>query len=351
MAKGVTNQQFSRRQLAVFAESMGMMLRGGYSPAEAVAVIAQDQPEGSFRDTLHSLSIAIDDLYSPWKAMQGAGCFPRYFIDMVRVGETTGKLEKVFFSLATYYEKETELEERVKGVITYPLIIILIMAAIVFFLIVAVLPIFRSVFERLAGTLTGGSFASVNLGFTIAYISFGVIVLLLLALLALAVASKIKKGTAALVAMLERLPLTGELSYQMAASRLSYALAAFLSAGLNTDESMELAGEMTTQHKLRAKVLACTKHLAEGQPLGEAIAKENIFGSLYGRMLVSGMRGGAADVAMARLADIYEQDTREAIDHFISAIVPISAAAITIIIGAVLVAVMLPLVGIMTALV
>ncbi len=349
MKHKVSGHSLSRLEISVFSESMAMMLKSGIQTNEAVSLICEDLNEGRLRTVLSKLADDIQDMYSVCEAINASNAFPKYFVDMVRVGETAGKLEQVFSALASYYHKENELEIRIRSAVIYPIIIISLMAAVVFFLIYNVLPIFGRVFEQLGG-MTETSVNTVNIGFLLGNIAFYGIVLLLLVFLAIVLLSRLKTGKAFLARIIENLWFTKEISYQIGVSRLAYALATFISSGVNTDRAMELVLEMTTHGILKAKLKRVVERMTDGASMASAMASEKIFGTVYGKMLVGSMKSGAHDMAMSRLAEMYEQETSASIDGFISAIVPVSAACVTIIVGIVLASVMMPLIGIMTSL-
>lgn len=339
----------SRFEISVFSENMAILLKAGIQTNEAVTILCEDLGSGRLKTVLQKLSSDIMEMYSVHNAVVAAGCFPKYFVDMVEVGETTGKLEQMFFALSAYYKRESELEQRTKSAVVYPVVMISLMAAVVFFLIYSVMPIFKTVFEQMGSGLTASSTASMNLGFMLGNVAFFGIIILLALIVVIALLTRTYEGGAVISQMLEKLWFTRKMMYQIAASKLSYALATFISSGINTDKAMEMAANMITHKELHKKLLSCIAHMKDGDSLAGAMSKEGVFGSMFGKMFVSSMKSGAQDVAMSRLADLYETETGETIDGFISSIVPILTACMTVIVGVVLASVMMPLVGIMSS--
>ena len=83
-------------------------------------------------------------------------------------------------------------------------------------------------------------------------------------------------------------------------------------------------------------------------PFPEAVEQANIFDPLYGRMIRLGFAAGKTDTVMDKLSEVYEADMDERIGHLVSLIEPTLVTVLSLIIGAILLAVMLPMVSILT---
>lgn len=84
-----------------------------------------------------------------YQALEAGGGVPRYAVDMVRVGEMTGRLDDVLYGLYEYYAREHQLRQSVKSAVTYPLVMVAMMAVVVVVLMTKVLPVFEQVFALL----------------------------------------------------------------------------------------------------------------------------------------------------------------------------------------------------------
>lgn len=111
---------------------------------------------------------------------------------------------------------------------------------------------------------------------------------------------------------------------------------------------MELLDSVFTDEDSHAKIDVCRKALDEGVPFPEAVEQANIFDPLYGRMIRLGFAAGKTDTVMDKLSEVYEADMDERIGHLVSLIEPTLVTVLSLIIGAILLAVMLPMVSILT---
>ena len=113
---------------------------------------------------------------------------------------------------------------------------------------------------------------------------------------------------------------------------------------------MKSAADFVTNDKLRAKVNASYESMINSDnplSLAQAIAENDVFEPIYARMLSVGVETGSSDEMLSRLSTIFFEDALEQIDRIIDRVEPILAAFLTVTVGATLIAVMLPLIGIM----
>ena len=157
--------------LSTFCGSMATMISAGIQIDEATLMLAENRESSRFQwvcSQLYSYVSAGDSLS---QAMEKSGAFPKYSIDMVSAGERAGHLEQVLRSLELYYDEEDRLFAKLRSSVGYPAALLVIMSIILAFTVAVVLPIFTSVYENMAGSLSGGSFSSVGLSAVVGWAS------------------------------------------------------------------------------------------------------------------------------------------------------------------------------------
>ena len=283
--------------VSAFCESVAVMHSAGIQMDEAVFLLGENMEDAAFKR-------ACDDVYKELivgkplaLAMDDSGCFPSHVVDMAGAGEHAGRLENVLWSLARYYDEEDRLYAKIKNAIAYP-------AALLCTVLVVL------------GVLAGRSAA----------------------------------GRQRLLRLFEKAPLTRGPMRQMAVSRFTAALATFVAAGVDTDTAMEKAVAMVDHGNLKSQLEAVRMQMtdpAQAKSLAQAIFDNNVFEPIYARMLVVGTRSGSLETVLASLSDTFFDDSIVRLDGLIDSVEPTLAAFLTVGVGATLIAVMLPLIGIM----
>ena len=336
--------------ISAFCESVAIMLATGIQTDEAVSILGDSLESSHFKSVCNRVYRGLNSGKSLADAMAASKAFPRYAVDMARAGEQSGHTENVLRNLATYYNEEARMFTKIRQAIGYPAALLCVMTVILGFTVAVILPVFTSVYENIAGGMTAGSFASVHVSVVIGWVALGITLVCAIAAVAAAIMCRSGSGRIRFLRFLEIFPFTKQAMYQLAVSRFTSALATYISSGANTDVSMREAAN-TVEHKaLRAKLeraCAAMTNLDDPKSLATVIYEEKIFDAVYARMLMIGSVSGTIDDTLNELSDTFFDDAVSQIDAAIDNVEPALAAFLTVAVGATLIAVMLPLIGVM----
>lgn len=341
---------FSNTELSSFCEQMSMLLHSGVSPLESIALMRDDLADNSLSDSLSGIYEELEIGSSFASSLEHSGVFPSYLINMVKIGENAGRLDEIFSALGDYYRREEEISQNIRHAVTYPMAMILMMLVVILVLIIKVLPIFNEVFSQLGSGLSGFSRGLMDFGQALS--SYSVVFLVLLAVIALFVLFlfKFPQGKKLRQKMTGKLVIGKGISDRIAVSRFAFVMAVALTSGLDTDRSLEFAGDVTEHPAMKQKIDACRTTVAEGTDFSQALTKTGIFSGVAAHMLSLAFRAGTMDTAMKNISTQYQQEADERIDRIVSMLEPTLVAVLSVIVGAVLLSVMLPLLGVMAGL-
>ncbi|WP_458862169.1 type II secretion system F family protein [Acidaminobacterium chupaoyuni] len=343
------HKQLSSSEIAVFCTQIGMILKAGISLREGMAAICADMQEGQIKDALKLVDEQIQQGAPLEKAMESAGIFPDYVVHMTAIGDATGKLEQVMGSLAQYYEREQALRGRLRSAVLYPMMLFCMMAAVILVLVTKVLPVFENIFRQLGGELGNGAGHLMRFGMIAGRCAFVLMFVIILAVAASVVMMKTKKGRAFFQNLSSKSPFTRKLSEKIASRRFASAMALMLSSGMNIDEAFEFTIGVLGDETAAKRVADSRKRIQAGASFSDALEQAGVFPELFSRMVNIGFKTGSVDQVMDKLADLYEEDIDTSIANITSVIEPVLVGILSVIIGAILISVMLPLTGIMSS--
>lgn len=336
--------------ISAFCGGLAVMIAAGIQTDEAVYMLADEHEESEFKTICKAMYLELADGNTLSDAMESTHSFPEYAVSMVRAGEQAGRIEQVLQRLDLYYEEEERTFAKLRSSVSYPAALLGIMSVILVFAVSFILPVFLDVYENLTGTLTAGSFSSMGVSIAIGWVAL-VITLVCTAIVGgLTLMSRSERGRLRVMDLFERLPFTRDCMYQLALSRFTAALSTYISSGVDTETAMRQASTFVTNDRLATKVEAAYRSMIDTShplSLAQAIAENDVFEPLYARMLTVGLETGSSDEMLSRLSSIFFEDALDRIDQLIDRIEPLFAAFLTVTVGATLIAVMLPLIGIM----
>ena len=331
-------------EISSFCGQMAMVLKSGISAIDGVEIMRDDAATEKGKALLSKVYDSLSESGSLADSLKMTGECPDYAVDMIRIGEQSGKLETVMRSLSAYYKREDSIADGIRNAVTYPLIMILMMFAVVGVLIVKVLPIFGSVYQDLGTELTGP--ARALLSFSVSSGRYLIVLLVVLAVIFAILIILMRTNTK----FRTKFPLSRTLSRKIAEGRFAGGMALTLEAGLDTDESMELVGKAADHPLVTARIEKCASSLKEGRNFAEAVSESEVFPPVYARMVDIGVRSGSLDEVMKNISELYEEEIDGRISRMLSILEPTLVIILSVIVAVILLSVMLPLMSVMSSL-
>lgn len=343
MISKLTNQE-----LFQFCEQFSIILRSGMSTIEGLTILNDDDQTPRGHEILSFLSKDMEESGSLAHAMKASGAFPQSASAYVQTGEETGCLDEVMTGLAAFYQQEIQITAQIQSAVTYPLVMLGMMSAVIVILLVKVLPVFRQVFRQLGLEMNGISGAL--LGFGQALGRYSTVLLILLAILIVFILFLCfhPAGRSLTRRMVYQLPGMKKIPMALDYSRLCQCISMGLRSGLPPEICTELAWQVISQPELIQKLKAVQEQLAAGSGFADAITKENLFAPMELRMISLGVQAGAADEVIGNLSKRYEEQSLESISSIVSILEPTIVIILSLLVGLVLLSVMMPLLGLLS---
>ena len=342
-------KQLTNQELAAFCDQIAMVLNAGISPMEGVSIMLEDTQSAEGKEILKIISEKCDEGDSFYDSVEATKVFPKYALDMIKIGEQSGKLEEVMRSLAFHYNREENIARGIKNAVTYPLLIVAMMLIVILVLIIKVLPIFNDVFKQLGTEMTGFSATLLNIGTAISNYAIVFIIIVALIVAAYFVFAKTGWGKKKMSGILSRFFATRQLYDKIASGRFASGLALTMSAGLDMEESLNMVESLVDNSSLQKKINKCREMMQEGYSLSDGLCSTNIFSNMYSRMITVGFKTGSVDMVLKKIADGYEEEVDERISNMISVLEPTLVIILSVVVCLILLSVMLPLMAVMSS--
>lgn len=341
-------EMFTDRQTALFCRNLSLQLHAGISLADSVYLLAEDE-SGKLREVLQNMGKGLDEGAALDLVLEKDGCFPEYVRVMVRIGQQTGRLEQTLESLSDFYEQRSIQKRQIKNALSYPCMVFALMLVVVAVLLIKVLPVFDRVYGLLGSRLTGVAAGLLYLGQLLeAALPALLAVLMLVGILGL-LYSRVSAFREKINGWFRVRFGDRWIARKFNNAHFAQALAMGLSSGLQLEEAMELTRELLKEIPgAAARFEVCTAALEQGAELPKAMAAAGFLPAAEGRMLTVGLRGGNGDRVMEEIADRLARQAEEALQDTVGKIEPAMVLAASLLVGLILLAVMLPLMNIMS---
>ena len=337
-------------ELSSFCDQIALMLSSGMTLRDGVEMLAEDETrEKAKKHPYNDLLQTVEETGSLYTALkEQEDSWPQYMIEMVGIGEETGRLEDIMVNLSEYYQREGRIRGAAVSAVTYPMVLGVMLVVIIGILLWRVLPVFRRVLTSLGADAGGGS-AMMRIGTAAGWIVLAMIVLVVIAGGAVAILLKTRHRAKVLNFLKNLLPPVKKVTEKLSSARVAGILGLMLSSGFPMENALEMAPAALTDEDAIAKVNTVREHMMQDETFSDALAQSGLFADFHNRMLKVGAVSGHEPQVMTKIAEIYEEQVEDDLGRLISIIEPTLVALLCVVIGAILLSVMLPMAGVLSA--
>ncbi|MCR4611868.1 MAG: type II secretion system F family protein [Lachnospiraceae bacterium] len=335
-------------EISIFCEQIAMVLKSGVPLYEGLDAVCENYKDTKYEECFKEINVEYQRGSSFYDACKNAGVFPAYMLQMLNVGEKSGKLEDVMDNLSRFYDRESKISDMIKSAVLQPSIMMVVMGAVVLLLVVKVLPIFREVFRNLGAEFSETTNDVINVCTIIGIVVLALLLILIIVAFIFGLLLKSDKKQSALNAAGKILKPVNRVREKVATERFASVMAMMISSGYNLTESLEMSADIVEDEKYVVKIHKCIDLVNADTALGKALEEAELFDKLTLRMIQIGITTGQSDRAFLRISEIYANEVDTQIHNIISWIEPVLVAVMTVLVGAILLSVMLPLITIIS---
>lgn len=342
------------KDFSIFCRQFATMINAGVSLVRCLDVLEQQTSSARLKEILREIQIEIQGGATLSRAMAQ---YPRVFsnlaVGLIRAGEVGGVLDETLDRLAEFSENDMELRRKVKSAMTYPVIVMVLAIGIVVFLVTFILPKFMDLFLELGMTedefplMTRMLMNASHFLTSKWYIALVIIVLMTMAI------NRLKATTTGRryydMAML-KMPVFGNLTHMIAIARFARTLATLLSSGVPILQAMETVAGTVDNAIISDAVLASRASIREGDTIADPLAESKQFPPMVVQMISIGEETGQLDTMLLKVADFYEAEVDAALESLTAALEPVLIVFLGVVVGFIVVAMFLPLIGIISEL-
>ncbi len=335
---------FAGQRLVQFTQQLATLLKAG-QPLDRALTILLDLPEDeSARRTISDIREAVRGGSPLSLALERQhGTFSRLYVNMVRAGEAGGTLQETLQRLAEYLERSRELRGKVVNALIYPAILVVMVGLSLLFLLGYVVPQFAGMYESLDAELPFFTRVVLGVGELVRDWWLLLLALPLLALLWFDRRFRNPEFRARFDAWILGTRVAGSLIARLETSRLARTLGTLLRNGVPLLAALGISRNVLANRALAADVDAAAEEVKGGAGLASALGRGGRFPRLALQMVQVGEESGALDAMLLRTADTFEQQTAQAMDRMLAALVPAVTLLLAAIVMVVILAVLVPI--------
>ncbi len=324
---------------------LATLLNAGLPLMSALGILVDQTSHPAFRKLLAQVREEVREGKSLSAALAPhMRAFTPLYLYMVQAAEAAGTLPDIMERLANFREHQQAVRSKVKSALAYPLLMLLAGSAILFFLVVFVIPSITGIFQEMNQTLPtvtllliGASEFIGQYWWLMGIGGAGIFFLTRAALQATPGGQRLRDKIKL------RLPVLGPLVKKMAVARFSRTLGTLLQSGVPMLTALEIAQKVVNNSILSDAINYAAQEVTQGESLSRPLARGGIFPPMATEMLALGEHSGNLEPMLFRIADAYEQEAENKIMLATALVEPLMILFMGLVVGFVVIAILLPL--------
>ena len=344
------NSTVNFKDLAAFCRQLNMVVRSNISLAEGVGIVADQTQNQKLKNALLKVNQDMER-GKPFNIAisEQQKVFPSYLLNMLKLGETSGNLDKVTEELSAYYDKENYFRSKLRSAAIYPLILLVLMTGVILLLLIKVLPTFQAILYSLGGELPPLTKALLALGFFLGHFFIIILILLIILIIFCRYYFHTSRGRYLIDKLRLTLPAIGRLNQFILTSRFSRSVSILLKSGapllIAIDNVIPLMDNVYLAEKLK---LAQEKIAKEKLDFAKAIESIEIFPPLFIKMAAIGEKTGNLDMILEKSAQTFSDEASDTLERLSVTIEPALIIILSVIVTIILLSVILPMINIIS---
>ncbi|WLG34914.1 type II secretion system F family protein [Pseudomonas simiae] len=330
--------------ITLFTRQLATLLKAGIPLLQAFDIIAEGFDNRALRERVQGLKQAIEAGTSLAEALRKQPrCFDELYCNLVAAGEQAGALETLLERVAIHREKSEQLKTRIKKAMTYPITVLVVASLVTGVLLVHVVPQFQNLFAGVDGKLPGFTLQVIGLSEFMQKAWWAVALGGLAGGLGLREAyRRLADFRLWLDSCLLKAPVAGKLLSKSAVARFARTLSTTFAAGVPLLQALDSVAGAAGSGPFRRAIEQMRRDVATGMPLNQSMLTSGLFPGMAIQMTAIGEESGTLDRMLEKVANHYEADVDNLVDHLTHLMEPLIMVVLGGIVGALVIAMYLP---------
>lgn len=356
--KATTGGRIKPKLLMIFTRQLATLIDSGLPLLRGLTVLAKQEPNLVLRGTIGALADSVQGGSTFSEALaQHPRIFNKLYVNMVKAGELGGVLEVVLVRLAEYQEKAAKLKNKIVSAMVYPIIVMFIAVAILVFLMLFIVPKFESMFAEMGTGAELPLISRIVFGASNFFLkpSVGIIpnivwVFLFVVLVGFLMNmwGKTPKGRRSIDQLKLKLPIFGDIQRKSAIARFSRTLGTLVTSGVPILQALNITRDTAGNVVVSDAIEKVHEAVKEGESIVSPMQSSSIFPSMVISMVDVGEETGQLPEMLLKVADVYDDEVDNAVTALTSILEPIMIVVLALVVGAVVFALFLPLIKIIS---
>ncbi|MHC1695276.1 MAG: type II secretion system F family protein [Eubacteriales bacterium] len=341
------SKKLTPKDLTVFCRQLSVMMSAGVTIVKALDILYKQTSKKTPKKIIRTIyeDVQRGELFSNALRRQ-KGIFPEIMLSMVDSGEASGTLDTVMAKLATYFENDLKIRNKIKTAMIYPTVLFVLMIAVVIIMMSFVLPAFTNMFEDAGAQLPQITKVMMSISGFMASYWYIVVLSMLLLVFSIRYYSKTEKGQLVSSKILLKLPVIGKTQMKISVARFCRNMSTLFESGTQVLTSLDIVSRIITNKVISEEVLNIREDVKRGMSISHSVSRSDMLPTMLASMVSIGEESGSLDKMLAHTADYYDNEVELSIQQMIGILEPAIIIIMAFLVGFIILSVMIPMMSI-----
>ena len=334
----------SGKDILVFTRQFATMIDAGLPLVQCLDILGSQEPNASFKKVIFAIKSKVEQGSTFADALkEHPKVFDELYVQLCAAGEVGGILDAILNRLATYREKSEALKRKIKGAMTYPVVVLIVALGIAAVLLLKVTPVFAQMFSEVGSALPGPTQFVIDMSEWLQEWILHIVAGIAAVVISGVMFYRNPKGRRIVDRVLLRMPILGPVVRKSAVARFTRTLGTMISSGVPILDALDVTAKTAGNRTVEDGIYYVRAKIAEGKNIAGPLMDTKVFPAMVVQMIGVGEATGAMDAMLGKIADFYDDEVDTAVGALTSLMEPLIMVFVGVIVGGFMISMYMPI--------
>lgn len=334
----------SAESMIIFNVQLSNMINAGVSILESLAILSDQLENKKLRDAVSDIKRNVESGDSFSQALaRHPRIFSKLFVNMVKAGEASGKLDTVLMRYAEFSENQADLKQKIQGALFYPIVLLCAGVTVMLFIVTFVIPQFAGIFAQSGIALPLPTLILYKTGLAIKRLWYVLFIFCIASWMAVKYYIKTDRGRLNIDRFKLKMPIFGALQRKAALSRFARTLGTLTASGVPILESLDITKDVVGNEVLTRVIIDTRRSVEKGERIASSLKVSEEFPQDTVQMIAVGEETGNLETMLNKISDFYEKSLGYTIKKITTILEPLFLLIMGSMVGFIMASMLLPI--------
>lgn len=338
--------RITTKDKVVFTRQLATLISAGLPLSQSLHTVMEQTENKQLQSVVQDIAASVEGGRSLSDSFgKHPRVFSEVFISLLAAGELSGTIDSALQRIADQQEKDAAIVSKIRGALTYPVIVLFVITGVMLFMLFTVVPQVEALYEDLGKQLPILTQIMVNTANFIGQFWWLVLIIVGISVYFFMQFLRTESGIHFKDTFKIKVPIFGNMFQKLYMARFARTGQTLLSTGVSMLDTLKITSRAVSNTLIEKSIMRAAEKVQGGKALSAALEPEEVIAPLVAQMIKIGEQSGKIDDMMGKVAKVYEDELDEQMRTISTAIEPILMVVLAVVAGGMVGAVLFPIYG------